>query len=65
MRPARMIDAGQLDPAALYGADVMVVGSVEIADQDAGSAGVESLVHRGLTPVPPQEVSVGVLKVQT
>ena len=48
----------QVSPAALYGAVVMVVGSVEVADQRAGGI-AQHLVHHRLASVPPQEVSVG------
>ena len=48
----------EMAPAALYGAVVMVVGGVEVADQDAGAGVAQRLVHHGLAPVPSQEVAL-------
>ena len=36
----------------------MVVGGVEVADQDAGAGVAQRLVHHGLAPVPSQEVAL-------
>ena len=49
----------QVGPAALLGAIIMVVGSVEIADQYSGESIAQRLVHHRLAPTPPQEVAFG------
>ena len=43
----------------LLGAIVMVVGSVEIADQHSGERLAQRFVHHRLAPTPPQEVALG------
>ena len=47
----------QMNPAALLWAVVMVVGGVEIADQDAGEGVAQSFIHHFLVATPPQEVA--------
>ena len=47
----------QVGPAALLGAVIMVVGSVEIADQYSGESIAQRFVHHRLAPTPPQEVA--------
>ena len=49
----------QVDPAVLLGAVVVVIGSVEIADQHTGELFAQHLVHHGLAMVPSQEVPLG------
>ena len=48
-----------MGPAALFGAVIMVVGSVEIADQYSGESIAQRLVHNCFAPTPPQEVAFG------
>ena len=48
----------QMNPAALLGAVVMVVGSVEIADQHTGEGVAQSFIHHFLVATPPQEVAL-------
>ena len=57
----------QVGPAPLLRAIIMmVVGSVEIADQYSGESIAQGFIHHRLAPTPPQEVAFGgVLKVHT
>ena len=48
----------QVDPAALFGAVVMVVGGIAVADQAAHGV-AQHLVHHRFAPVTPQEVALG------
>lgn len=49
----------QMGPAALVGTVVVVIGSVEVADQHAGKLLAQDLIHHGLATSPAQEVSLG------
>ena len=49
----------QVRPAPLLGAIIMMVGSVEIADQYSGESIPQRLVHDCFAPTPPQEVAFG------
>ena len=49
----------QVRPAPLLGAIIMMVGSVEIADQYSGESIAQRLVHDCFAPTPPQEVAFG------
>ena len=49
----------QVGPAPLLRAIIMVVGSVEIADQYSGESIAQRLVHDCFAPSPPQEVAFG------
>ena len=49
----------QVGPAALLGAIIMVVGSVEIADQYSGESIAQGFIHHRFAAAPPQEVAFG------
>ena len=49
----------QVGPAALLGAIIMVVGSVEIADQYSGESIAQGFIHHRLAPAPPQKIPFG------
>ena len=49
----------QVGPAPLFGAVVMVVGGVEIADQHPREPVAEDFIHHRLASATPQEVAVG------
>ena len=45
----------QVGPAALFGAVVVVVGGIEVADQHTGEVRAQNLIHHGLAPGPAAE----------
>ena len=57
---AQVVDVPQqVYPAALFGAVIVMVSSVEIADQHASKLLAQDFIHHRLAPAPPQEVAFG------
>ncbi len=57
---AQVVDVPQqMCPAALVGAVIVMVGSIEVADQHASKLIAQDLVHHGFASFPSQEVPLG------